>query len=282
MTTPSASSYRIACVQLSSQDNLALNIANAGHWIAQAHKQKAQCVMLPENVAFMGKDKNDLLAHSFTEKTHPALQAFCNQAATLKLWILVGSLPIKTPGQRKIANRSFLIRPDGTIHAHYTKIHLYDVTVKDGESHHESATCQAGKTATLTKTPFGMLGMTICYDLRFPHLYRRLAQKGAQILAVPSAFTHYTGQAHWHILLRARAIETGSYIIAPAQTGTHPSGRKTFGHSLIVNPWGEVLADGGEKEGIIVADIDTGYVTDIRKQLPSLQLEQKFSILNCP
>lgn len=276
MTYPSV--IRTACIQISSQDNMANNIDNILEWIRKASQEKVHFITLPENVAFMGKHKDDLVAHSFTEAHHPALQIFKKRAAELKIWLLIGSLAIFIPKQSKIANRSFLIRPDGTIHARYTKIHLYDVTVLKGESHQESATCIPGKTATLAATPFGTIGMTICYDIRFPHLYRRLAQKGAQIITVPAAFTHYTGKAHWHTLLRARAIETASYIIAPAQTGTHPSGRKTFGHSLIISPWGEILAHADEKEGIIIADLDISQVAQIREQLPSIYLERSFSV----
>ena len=275
---PSSTIWRIACVQLNSQNDLEANIVRACNFITQAHQQGANVVTLPENVAFMGKNKDELLAHSFRETQHPALAAFKTLAASLRVWILVGSLPIIIPNNPKRTNRSFLIAPDGKIHARYTKIHLYDVSVEGGESHQESLLFTPGKTASVISTPFGKLGMTICYDVRFPHLFRRLAQKGAQLITVPSAFTSYTGKAHWHVLLRARAIETASYIIAPAQVGTHPSGRSTYGHSLIIDPWGTVLADGGEREGVVLADIDLDYVTRIRQQLPSLHLQSSFSI----
>jgi predicted amidohydrolase len=271
-------SYIAACVQTNSQNNLTENIEKTNYWIEQAALQKATFVTLPENVAFMGKNKEELFDHSFIESQHPALKSFKAQAKKLNIWLMIGSLAIKLPALNKIANRSYLIRPDGTIHARYTKIHLYDAAVKQGESHQESALCEAGKISTLASTECGKIGMTICYDVRFPHLYRRLAQKGAEIVTVPAAFTYYTGQAHWHVLLRARAIETASYIIAPAQTGSHPSGRRTFGHSLIINPWGEVLADAGDAEGIITAPIELATVQEIREQLPSLHLERSFSV----
>ena len=185
----------------------------------------------------------------------------CSQALAkeLNVWLLIGSLAIKV-SDTKTANRSFLFAPDGNIMARYSKIHLFDVALASGEVYRESNTVAGGDEAVVADTAFGPIGLSICYDLRFPQLYRRLAQKGAFLFTVPSAFTVPTGEAHWHVLLRARAIENGAFVIAPAQGGTHANGRKTYGHSLIVAPWGEVLAEAGTEPGVIMADIDPALV----------------------
>lgn len=269
---------RVACIQCNTHHHLEQEIAKRTEQIKQAAANGATFITLPENAVFMGKNTEELHTHSFGQKQHPALHTFCHLAKSLGVWILVGSLSIRLPRTHKLANRSFLINSEGQIVTHYTKIHLYDAALKAGESHQESKHFTSGKTAPVVQTPFGKLGMTICYDVRFPHLFRRLAQKGAEIITVPAAFTAYTGKAHWEVLLRARAIETGSYIIAPAQVGTHPSGRKTYGHSLIIDPWGSILVDAGTEEGIIMADIDLQYVAALREQLPSLHAERLFSI----
>jgi len=176
----------------------------------------------------------------------------------------------------KTANRSFLIDPKGRIAARYSKIHLFDVDLPSGEKYRESNTVAGGDSATLAQTEFGKIGMTVCYDLRFPQLYRALAQNGAFLLTVPSAFTETTGKAHWHALLRARAIENGAFVVAPAQGGTHANGRKTYGHSLIVAPWGEILAEAGTEPGVIVADIDPAAATEARARVPSLQHDRPY------
>ncbi|HYD99546.1 MAG TPA: carbon-nitrogen hydrolase family protein, partial [Alphaproteobacteria bacterium] len=177
----------------------------------------------------------------------------------------------------RVANRLFVIDPQGEIRARYDKIHMFDVDLAGGESYRESATFRPGEQAVLAQTPWGGLGMTVCYDLRFPHLYRALAQAGARLLAVPAAFTVPTGRAHWHVLLRARAIETGCFVIAPAQTGTHDAGRQTYGHSLIVDPWGEVLADGGGEPGFVTADLDLGRIDEARGMVPALRHDRPFA-----
>jgi len=193
----------------------------------------------------------------------------------LGVWLLIGSLAIKV-SDTKTANRSFLIDPKGGIAAQYDKIHLFDVDLPSGETYRESNTVAGGNRAILAETSWGRLGMTICYDLRFPHLYRALAKAGAFLLTVPSAFTETTGKAHWHTLLRARAIENGAFVVAPAQGGTHANGRKTYGHSLIVAPWGEVLAEAGTDPCVIVAEIDSARVTDARTRVPSLKHDRDF------
>ena len=198
-------------------------------------------------------------------------------AKDLGIWLSVGSLAIKVAAD-KVANRSFLMGPDGRIHARYDKIHMFDVELPNGETYEESRNYRPGGEAVVADTPFGRLGLTICYDLRFPHLYRALAKAGASYLTVPSAFTQVTGEAHWHVLLRARAIETGCFVFAAAQSGTHENGRKTFGHSLIVGPWGEVLADGGTQTGVVTADIDPARVSEARGRIPALQHDRDFGL----
>ena len=196
-------------------------------------------------------------------------------AAELGIWMLIGSIAVTLAGEDRLANRSVLIAPDGSVRARYDKIHMFDVEVGDGQSYRESRAYRPGERAVLAETEFGKLGMTICYDVRFPHLYRKLAQAGAGILTIPAAFTRVTGKAHWHVLVRARAIETGSFVIAPAQGGKHEDGRETFGHSLIVSPWGEVLAEKADDEpGVILADLDLDAVAIARRRIPSLGNDQ--------
>jgi predicted amidohydrolase len=214
----------------------------------------------------------DILQHEADDRTLAALR---NRAATHGIWLLIGSLALKTDdADGRFANRSFLIAPDGAIRARYDKIHMFDVTVSETESYRESAGYRPGKDAVIAETPFGSLGLTICYDVRFPRLYRELALAGAEVISVPSAFSPVTGAAHWETLLRARAIETGAYIIAPAQTGQHAASqgrtRQTHGHSLVVDPWGKVLADGGTDCGIISVDLDLARVAHSRARIPAM------------
>ena len=200
------------------------------------------------------------------------------------MWLLIGSLAIdlsrepgEIEGERRLANRSYLIDPNGAIVARYDKVHMFDVDLAGGESYRESNAFRPGGQSVLAETPWGILGMTVCYDLRFPHLYRALAQAGADFLAIPSAFTVPTGKAHWHVLMRARAIENGCYVFAPAQWGEHAEGRRTYGHSLIVDPWGEIVADGGEGVGIISARIDAAAIAKARRMVPSLKHDRPFT-----
>jgi predicted amidohydrolase len=213
---------------------------------------------------------------TFAEQSDPGLAAFRELASELGIWLLIGSLAIKLSDD-KLANRSFLINAQGEVAARYDKIHMFDVDLPNGESYRESKNYQPGITAMVAETPWGALGMSVCYDLRFPNLYRELAQAGAKMLTVPAAFTRTTGQAHWHILLRARAIESGCFVFAPAQCGIHADGRETFGHSLVVAPWGEILSDGGEAPGIIMADIDLSRIKTARSAVPSLNHDRLFS-----
>jgi predicted amidohydrolase len=218
------------------------------------------------------------LAKSFAEDAHPGLPHFSALAKELGVWLLIGSMPIRVEAER-LANRSFLIDDQGRVTARYDKIHLFDVDLPNGEVYRESERIRPGAQAVLAPTPWGALGMTVCYDLRFPQLYRDLAQADAAMLSIPSAFTVPTGEAHWHVLLRARAIETGAFVLAPAQCGTHAGGRRTYGHSLIVAPWGEILAEAGDAPGTISAEIDFSKVAEARSMIPSLRHDRDYA---CP
>ena len=225
----------------------------------------------------MAADGGAKLAHSTSEDKDSALAAFRALAAELKVHLLVGSLAIKV-SDTKTANRSFLIAPDGNVTARYSKIHLFDVDLPSGETYRESGTVAGGDEAVIAQTPWGKLGLSICYDIRFPQLYRALANAGAFAFTAPSAFTVTTGKAHWHVLLRARAIENGAFMIAPAQGGTHANGRSTYGHSLIVGPWGEILAEGGTDPDIFLAEIDPELSKKARAELPSLRHDREFRL----
>jgi len=267
---------RIACVQVTAGRDVAANIARAEALVREAVARRADLVSLPENVALIEPDPEKALAQARPEDAHPALPAFRALARETKSWIHVGSLNIRTP-EGRIANRAFVIDNTGDIVARYDKLHLFDVALGRGESYRESDTVVPGAAAVLAPTPWGPLGLSICYDVRFPHLYRALAQAGARLIAIPAAFTRTTGQAHWHVLVRARAIETGCYVFAAAQCGSHAEGRRTYGHSLIVDPWGTVLADGGEAEGVIVAEIDPAMVDTVRRRIPALTHDRPFA-----
>lgn len=268
--------FRAACVQLRSSDDVAENIRTTSELIREAKAKGAQFIATPENTTLMAPDGGAKLERSFSESDDPALPAFRVLAEELALWLLIGSLAIKV-SDTKTANRSFLIDPKGRISARYDKIHLFDVDLPSGEKYRESNTVAGGGEAIAANLPWGMLGLSICYDLRFPRLYRALAKAGAFALTVPSAFTETTGKAHWHVLLRARAIENGAFVIAPAQGGLHANGRRTFGHSLIVAPWGEILAEAGADPCVILADIDPALSADARARVPNLRHDRAFS-----
>jgi len=269
------SAFRAACVQLRSSDDVADNIRVALELIREARAKGADFIATPENTTLMAADGGAKLEKTFSEDADPALPAFRQLAEELGVWLLIGSLAIKTDAT-KTANRSFLIDPKGRVAARYDKIHLFDTDPGSGESYRESNTVSGGHRAVTADLPWGRLGMTICYDLRFPQLYRRLAKAGAFMLSVPSAFTETTGKAHWHVLLRARAIENGAFVIASAQGGIHANGRATYGHSLIVAPWGEILAEAGTEPGVILAEIDPAAVTSARSRVPSLTHDREF------
>jgi predicted amidohydrolase len=245
--------------------------------IRQAAAEGADYVLTPEVSNMMQLNRRALFEHLSSEDQDPSLKAYRALAKELKIHLHIGSLALRF-SMEKAVNRSFLIAPDGTILASYDKIHMFDIDLPDGESYRESANYQPGETAVISDLPWGRIGLTICYDLRFPALYRALAESGAAFLTVPSAFTRKTGEAHWHTLLRARAIETGCFVFAAAQGGTHENKRETFGHSLIVSPWGEILAEGGTEPGVFLAKIDPAKVETARKAIPSLQHGRRFSV----
>lgn len=268
--------FRAACVQLRSSDDVAENIATASSLIRQAHVLGARFIATPENTTLMAPDGGAKLASSYDEAHDPALPVFSGLAKELGVHLLIGSLAIKV-SETKTANRSFLFAPDGSVIARYSKIHLFDVQLAGGETYRESNTVAGGDAAVVADTALGKVGMTVCYDLRFPQLYRALARKGAFMFTVPSAFTVPTGQAHWHVLLRARAIENGAFVVAPAQGGSHANGRKTYGHSLIVAPWGEILAEAGDEPCVITAEIDPALSALARQRIPNLEHDRSFA-----
>ncbi|WP_319798106.1 carbon-nitrogen hydrolase family protein [Nitrobacter sp.] len=253
------------------------NLDQGARLIREAAAQGASFIQTPEVSNIMQTDRIALFEHLRSEDDDRSLAAYRDLARELKIYLNVGSLALRATPDRA-ANRSFLIGPSGDILARYDKIHMFDIDLGGGESYRESANYQPGETAVVAELPWGKLGMTICYDVRFPALYRALAEAGASFLTVPSAFTRKTGEAHWHTLLRARAIENGCFVFAAAQAGLHENRRETFGHSLIVDPWGTVLAEGGGTEpGIVLATIDPAKVTAARKAVPSLQHGRRFS-----
>jgi deaminated glutathione amidase len=274
MTGPA--SFTAACIQLRSTDDVAENIRQTSAFVREAAAGGARFIATPENTNIMAQDSRAKLAATFDEAHDPALPVFAGLAKDLNVWLLIGSMHIKVSPE-KTANRSYLFAPDGGIRARYTKIHLFDVTVASGESYRESSTVEGGHEAVVADTEFGPVGLSVCYDLRFPQLYRMLAKKGAFAFTIPSAFTVPTGEAHWHVLLRARAIENGAFVIAPAQGGLHANGRKTYGRSLIVAPWGEVLAEAGTEPGVIFAEIDPALSAEARGRVPSLEHDRNFA-----
>ncbi len=260
--------FKIGAVQMTSGSDKKKNLAKAESLLTAGIDQGATLLALPENFSFMGSEAEKLLAAE-EESGGEAIDFLKNLAIREGVWILAGSIPIKaSPG--KVFNSSLLIGSDDAIAARYDKIHLFDVNVPDGESHCESKTVEPGRSPVIAETPFGKLGLTICYDLRFPELYRRLAKEGATILFVPAAFTVETGKAHWEVLLRARAIENQVYVVAPAQAGRHSKTRQTFGHSMIIDPWGKVIARLEDEEGVITAEVDLSLVEKVRSGVPVL------------
>ena len=245
--------------------------------IREAVKQGADYVQTPEVSNMMQLNRKALFEHLATEDDDVSLKAYRALAKELKIYLHVGSLALRFSPEKAV-NRGFLIAPDGSILACYDKIHMFDIDLPGGESYRESANYQPGESAVISDLPWGRIGLTICYDLRFPALYRALAESGASFLTIPSAFTRKTGEAHWHVLLRARAIETGCFVFAAAQAGLHENKRETYGHSLIVAPWGEILAEGGVEPGIVMASIDPAKVVSARKSIPSLQHGRRFSV----
>ena len=275
---------RAGLVQLTVTDDPTANLTTTQHRVAQAIQGGAEFVLTPECSNILSSNRDHQRAVLQVEAADPTLAALRDQAAAAGVWLLIGSLALKTDdADGRFANRSFLIAPDGAIAARYDKIHMFDVNVSGTEVYRESSAYRPGDKAVVAETPMGKIGMTICYDVRFPHLFRHLAQSGAQILTVPAAFNHITGAAHWEVLLRARAIETGCFVLAPAQTGFHPEplsggkGRRTHGHSLAISPWGDILADGGTDLGVTFVDIDLSEVAKARTRIPALTHDRDFT-----
>lgn len=273
---------RIGLVQLTVCDDPVANLPQTLALVRKAAAGGAGFVLTPECTNVLSSSRDHQNGVLYPESEDPTLAALRAEAQALGIWLLIGSLGLKTDDpDGRFANRSFLIAPEGAIAARYDKIHMFDVTVSETEAYRESAGYRPGGQAVVAETPFGRLGLTVCYDLRFPYLHRALAQAGATILTVPAAFNDTTGTAHWEVLLRARAIETGCFVLAPAQTGFHPEtagkGRRTHGHSLVVAPWGEVLADGGTEPGVIFADLDLAQVASARGRVPSLTHDRGFT-----
>lgn len=270
-----SSPFRAACLQLNSGNDPVANLATVKAMVAEAAKSGAKLVLTPEYTLLMDGSGRVMRDNALAPDGGAMLVELQDLARTSKVWLLIGSLTLKT-GEERIVNRSFLISDSGAVVATYDKIHMFDVTLPDGKVIRESSSYRPGERAVVAATPWGKLGMTICYDVRFPHLYRALAQQGAAFITVPSSFQRQTGKVHWHTLLKARAIENAAYIFAPAMCGEHPGNRQTYGHALIVDPWGEVLADGGEEPGIVYADIDPARVAKIRTMMPSLEHDRPY------
>ena len=270
---------KVACVQMRSGVEIEQNISDASDLITEAAQGGAQLIATPEMTNLIDIRKGMGRAKAFKEADSPSIAAFRTLAEQHDIWLLIGSLAIAQEDGAKLLNRSYLIAPSGAITARYDKLHMFDVEVGDGQSYRESAGYAAGAHAVLAETEIAQIGLSICYDLRFAGLYRALAQAGAEILTCPAAFTKVTGEAHWHILLRARAIETGAFVLAPAQTGQHEDGRETFGHSLIISPWGEIIAERSEDTpGILRATLDLDQVAAARKRIPSLRHDRDIDV----
>lgn len=280
-----AEPLKIALVQMTSSVTLETNVKNIDDAVKEAADGGARYVLTPENSLLMDLDASRVEKVAASAEYQAALQHFYELADSLGVWLHIGSSPVivdepggDEDGGPRLANRSFLIGPNGKLHGRYDKIHMFDVNLPGGETYQESARYRPGTRSAVVDCGFGKIGLTVCYDLRFSSLYRRLAQAGAELISVPAAFTQYTGKAHWHILLRARAIETGCFIAASAQTGAHDTGRATYGHSLLVSPWGEILLDAGDAPGIYFGEVDFSQVNVARKAVPSLTHDRAFEV----
>ena len=266
----------VAAVQMTSGHDRAANLERAGTLIAAAAERGCHVIALPENFAFLGLDEADKVALAEREGAGPIQEFLAEVAMRHSAWIIAGSLPLESPDENRCYGASVVVDPQGQQQACYRKMHLFDVDLPSGDEHYrESATMYAGNTLAVCDTPVGKLGLSICYDVRFPELYRHLVELGAVAFSVPSAFTATTGEAHWHTLLRARAIENLAYVIAPGQVGRHSNGRMTFGHSMIVDPWGRVLAERSDGEGVVIADLDPTLPDRLRAEFPVLQSRQR-------
>ncbi len=274
----SANNFKAAMIQMRSGLKPGDNVDNAVRMIGEAKAAGADYVQTPEMTNILAAKREQLFAAVVEEEKDASLATLRELARKLGIYVHIGSLAIKISPDRA-ANRSFLIDPKGEIVTRYDKIHMFDVDLAGGESYRESRNYRPGELAVLADLPWGRLGLTVCYDLRFPALYRALAEAGATMLAIPSAFTKQTGEAHWHVLMRARAVENGCFVFAAAQGGKHENGRETFGHSLIVDPWGSIIAEGGTEPGVVMAEIDPEEVAKARARIPSLQHGRRFEIV---
>lgn len=272
-----SATFRAALLQITAGPDPVVNAQHNSDLVQEAANGGADIVMLPEVCNMIEPDRTALRQKVQTEQDDETIIRLRDMAAKTGVWVLIGSAVVAPNGPNgKLANRSLLIDRNGDIQGRYDKMHLFDVNVGSDDVYRESDTYQGGDKLALIDTPWGALGMTVCYDLRFPHLYRDYAKAGAVMLTVPSAFTRPTGAAHWHVLLRARAIECGAFVFAPAQTGDHPGGRKTYGHGLIIDPWGEVLVDQGEEPGIAYVEIDKELAETARSRIPALQHDRDY------
>jgi predicted amidohydrolase len=274
----SAGTFKAAMIQMRSGLTPAANSDEAVRMIGEAKSAGADYVLTPEMTNILAAKREQLFSVVVEEEADPSLATLREVARKLGIYVHIGSLAIRISPDRA-ANRSFLVGPKGDILARYDKIHMFDVDLAGGESYRESRNYRPGELAVLADLPWGRLGLTVCYDLRFPALYRALAEAGATMLAIPSAFTRQTGEAHWHVLMQARAIENGSFVFAAAQGGQHENGRDTYGHSLIVDPWGSIIAEGGTEPGVIMAEINPAEVASARARIPSLQHGRRFEIV---
>ncbi|HVU43717.1 MAG TPA: carbon-nitrogen hydrolase family protein [Xanthobacteraceae bacterium] len=278
MSGTKSSTFKVGLIAMRSGIDPQANLNAVLAAIDQAKRAGADYVQTPEMTNVLESKRDRLLANIVTDDNDPTLATLREVARKLSIYIHIGSLAIKA-SHEKAVNRSFLIDRKGDVVARYDKIHMFDVDLAGGESYRESNTYRAGELAVVADLPWGRLGLTVCYDLRFPALYRALAEAGASFLAIPSAFTRQTGEAHWHVLLRARAIENGCFVFAAAQGGKHESGRETFGHSLIIDPWGRILAEGGTEPGVVLAEIDPAEVAAARAKIPSLNHGRRFELV---
>ena len=278
MSGQDATSFKVGLIQMRSGLHPAANLAAALELIDQAKQAGADYVLTPEMTNIMALKRDQLFANIVAEENDPTLATLREVARELAIYVHIGSLAIKASAE-KAANRSFLIDRKGDVAARYDKIHMFDVDLAGNESYRESNNYRPGELAVLADLPWGRLGMTVCYDLRFPALYRALAEAGASFLAIPSAFTRNTGQAHWHVLQRARAIENGCFVFAAAQGGKHENGRETFGHSLVVDPWGRVIAEGGAEPSVVMAEVKPSEVALARGRIPSVHHGRRFELV---
>jgi len=269
-------SVRIACLQMNSGNEFAVNLATFSAMAREAAASGAKFILSPEYFLMMDGTGRVMREAALDERGEPALSAITALARELEVWLLAGSVTLKS-GDGRMCNRSVLVSAEGRVVATYDKIHMFDVTLPDGKVIRESSAYRSGERAVLAETPWGKLGMTVCYDLRFPGLFRALAQAGAEFISVPSSFQRQTGKVHWHTLLRARAIENECFILAPAMCGDHSGNRQSYGHTLVVDPWGEIIGEGGESPEIVYAEIEPRRVAKVRGMIPSLEHDRPFA-----